>query len=198
MVDDSDDQRLRSRRKRRRNSSSDSSLLEPVVTPKKTGRSPGERNRWSQIRREESSSPPDREKRKAVTLIVDSSTGPSIPQETFEKRARHRTREDLYDPKRKRKRADKNDEEEKPMTKRTKKGDGKKAAKRAGEDLMNNFTSNRIGQDRLTVSHNYSPCRTRCSNAKASRCVRLMDLVFLRMAAHPPPLKDVDVSSPYV
>lgn len=191
-VDDYDGERMRSRAKRRHNSSSDSSLLEPAVTPKRPSWILEERNGKSQVSREETSFPPSQKKRKVATSTVESSMSPIIPQETFEKRARHKTREDLYDPKRKRKRGNKNDEEKKLVTKRTKKGDGKKAAKKAGEDLMNNFTSKSIGQDRLTVSH-YLASQTLYNNAKAFRSGPLMALVFLKMAALPLLLNDVDV-----
>jgi hypothetical protein len=90
------------------------------------------------------------------------STNSSVHQENFEnfeKRARHKTREDRYEPKKEEKNFDRKDGEKRPRTKRAKKGDGKRAARKAGEDLMNNFTSKSIGQERLTVSANISICR---------------------------------------
>lgn len=77
-------------------------------------------------------------------------------RETFEKRARHKTREDRYDMK---KRITKAEATEKPIKRRReKRGDRKKAARRASEELMNNFASNKIGQDRLTVSRFLTLC----------------------------------------
>ncbi|EDO00024.1 predicted protein [Sclerotinia sclerotiorum 1980 UF-70] len=71
-------------------------------------------------------------------------------QETFEKRARHKTKEDRYDTKMK---SNKAEMVNKPMkTRREKRGDRKKAARKASHDLMDNFASNKIGLDRLSVS----------------------------------------------
>lgn len=73
------------------------------------------------------------------------------PKEVFEKRARHKTREDRYEPKEANKKEGKNIEIKRSVSKREKKSDRRKAAKKAGEDLMNNFISKNIGQERLTV-----------------------------------------------
>lgn len=88
-----------------------------------------------------------------LSTVTSTSSGSSAVQPkqgAFEKRARHKTREDRYDTKRK---ADKSEAVDKRIrTRREKRGDRKKAARKASEDLMNNFASNKIGQDRLTVS----------------------------------------------
>lgn len=88
------------------------------------------------------------------TITSDSSHSlamkPKSKQETFEKRARHKTREDRYDIEIK---TNKAEAVEKPIrTRREKKGDRRKAIRKASEDLMISFASNKIGQTRLTVS----------------------------------------------
>jgi hypothetical protein len=145
------------RRKRRRDSSSsdssssDSSLLEPAV-----------KSKLDQVIRgqvkpdisEEQEKPSSHLQKKRKTEPSDEGTSVqfSNPLETFEKRLRHKTRDDRYEPKEKKKKSEKPSEGKRSRTKREKKGDRKKAAKKAGEDLMRNFSSNRIAQERLTVS----------------------------------------------
>ncbi|KUJ24030.1 uncharacterized protein LY89DRAFT_553327, partial [Mollisia scopiformis] len=68
----------------------------------------------------------------------------------FERRARHKTREDKYEPRKVDKKVKKDGTERKPR-KKIEKSDRKKAARKSGEDLMNNFSSKSIGQDRLTI-----------------------------------------------
>jgi len=82
----------------------------------------------------------------------DHSALQSSTKEVFEKRTRHKAREDLYEPIKKYKSSRKDSEEKSRRKKKEKKSDRRKAAKRAGEDLMHNFSSKSIGQDRLTVS----------------------------------------------
>ncbi|KAG9238314.1 hypothetical protein BJ875DRAFT_55722 [Amylocarpus encephaloides] len=72
------------------------------------------------------------------------------PKETFEKRARHKTREDRYEPKAKRQKADKIDHREREKKSGCRKKDVRKA-KKDSEELMQNFTSKNIGQERLTI-----------------------------------------------
>lgn len=139
----------RPRKRRRHNSSSDSSLLEVTVQPKL----PEQRlERAAQL---PSVSPKIQKKRKLVASDAGSLSQRGSHRETFEKRARYKTREDLYESKEKKekkKRESDIGEDRKPKAKRVKKGDGKKAAKKAGEDLMSNFTSKSVGHNRLTVS----------------------------------------------
>ncbi|KAA8570296.1 hypothetical protein EYC84_002603 [Monilinia fructicola] len=101
-------------------------------------------------------------------------------RETFEKKARHKTREDRYDMK---KRITKAEATEKPIKRRReKRGDRKKAARRASEELMNNFASNKIGQDRLTARPSNGPGIFQ--NGRASSPPRrrgLPDLAFSEM-----------------
>ncbi|EKD19282.1 uncharacterized protein L3040_009278 [Drepanopeziza brunnea f. sp. 'multigermtubi'] len=163
-----------SRGKRRHNSSSDSSLLEVTVRPKS-----------HHLKRNDPSPPTPRKKQR----IDSSDSGVSIqaasliaPRETFEKRPRYKTREDRYEPK-KEKRSRKNDENKATTKKREKKGDRRKAAKRAGEDLMQNFSSNRIGQERLTMRPSHGPGLY--NNGRASSPAKrrgLPDLAFSEMA----------------
>lgn len=91
--------------------------------------------------------------RNVLFTITSTSSRSSVvqpKQETFEKRARHKTREDRYETKRKSNKAEAVD---KPIrTRREKRGDRTKAARKASKDLMSNFASNKIGKDRLTVS----------------------------------------------
>jgi hypothetical protein len=71
--------------------------------------------------------------------------------EIFEKRLRHKTREDRYKLKNKKEKPIDKDGEDRPRTKRVKRGDAAKAAKTAGKKLMNSFASKSISKDRLTV-----------------------------------------------
>lgn len=90
-------------------------------------------------------------KRNVESLDSASSADSHVYHKTFLKRERHKTREDRYEPKKKKHKEDTQDGEPKRKKKREKKGDMKKAAKKAGEDLMNNFSSKSVAQDRLTV-----------------------------------------------
>jgi hypothetical protein len=136
--------------KRRHNSSSDSSLLEAPVRPKSRPLSVEEKIDRSPETPQQAQQHQKKRKPEPVELDIPSlSSLPSTPKETFEKRARHKTKEDRYDPKKKRSKSEK--ATEKKRSKPKKKGDRKKAAKKAGEDLIRNFTSKNIGQERLTV-----------------------------------------------
>ncbi|EHL02563.1 hypothetical protein M7I_1357 [Glarea lozoyensis 74030] len=74
----------------------------------------------------------------------------------FEKRARHKTREDRYEPKAKKSKQDKGQEKDTKRTtsRRLKKRD-KNKPKKDGAELMRNFSSKSIGQDRLTFRPSY-------------------------------------------
>ncbi|QSZ29146.1 hypothetical protein DSL72_003657 [Monilinia vaccinii-corymbosi] len=122
-------------------------------------------------------------RKNAPSSVTSSSSQFSVAQpkqETFEKRARHKTREDRYETKRK---VGKADVVEKPIRmRREKKGDRRKAARKASEDLMNNFASNKIGQDRLTARPSNGPGIFQ--NGRASSPPRrrgLPDLAFSEM-----------------
>ncbi|KAF7894120.1 hypothetical protein EAF00_007634 [Botryotinia globosa] len=115
-----------------------------------------------------------------ITSISSRSSVVQLKQETFEKRARHKTREDRYDTKRK---SDKAEAVDKPIrTRREKRGDRKTAARKASKDLMSNFASNKIGKDRLTVRPSNGPGIFQ--NGRASSPPRrrgLPDLAFSEM-----------------
>lgn len=82
-------------------------------------------------------------------------TTAAIPQRSFQKRARHKTRPDLYEtkatpavPK----------QEQKKRSKRQKRGKVHSVSKTAGKDVMENFSSTSIARNRLTVSLFKEPC----------------------------------------
>jgi hypothetical protein len=140
----------RPRKKRKHHTSSDSSLLEAPVGVQQPLRGSGFK---IENPAPEPCSGHHRKKRKreaSVSGTSISSASSKPKQETFERRPRHKTREDRYEPKKAKKGA-KDDEERRFKKKKEKKGDRKKAAKKAGEDLMRNFSSKRISQERLTV-----------------------------------------------
>ena len=143
---------VQSGRKRRHGSSSDSSLLKPAIkqsTMLITEEGKGRSTEWLGIH-----PPHSHKKRKVEPSDPGTSTPSTARQETFEKRARHKTREDRYVPKKEKNKPGRNNREKEPRAKRLKKGDGKRAARRAGEDLMNSFASKSIGPERLTVRMN--------------------------------------------
>ncbi|KAF5867991.1 uncharacterized protein Bfra_007187 [Botrytis fragariae] len=116
----------------------------------------------------------------SITSISSRSSVMQPKQEIFEKRARHKTREDRYDTKRKSNKAEAVD---KPIrTRREKRGDRAKAARKASNDLMSNFASNKIGKDRLIVRPSNGPGIFQ--NGRASSPPRrrgLPDLAFSEM-----------------
>ncbi|CAG8954219.1 hypothetical protein HYFRA_00005839 [Hymenoscyphus fraxineus] len=139
--------------KEKHNISSDSSLLEarytkPQVQVVKSGR---------EKREQEQSPRPHKRRRKAST--TSSSTKDSVHgwrhKDTFERRARHKTREDRYAPKAKDHKADKKQENKRTTTKRAKKKNNRNP-KKNGEELMRDFSSKNIGHDRLTIRPPYS------------------------------------------
>ncbi|CZT47451.1 uncharacterized protein RSE6_08013 [Rhynchosporium secalis] len=169
--------------KRKRHSSSDSSLLEVPVRPRSYQSNRVDPKLASLKPPEKRPTPPRKRQRveasdSGVTNHSDV-LGPA--KETFEKRARHKTREDRYEPKKKEAKSKRNDE--KPSRKkREKRGDRKKIAKKSGEELIQNFSSKNISQDRLTIrpSHGLGIF----SNGRASSPARrrgLPDLAFAEM-----------------
>ncbi|PQE27112.1 hypothetical protein CJF32_00000071 [Rutstroemia sp. NJR-2017a WRK4] len=144
------------RPKLKRNHSTDSSLLYALPKPATEHESPViyDANHAAQI----SEAPRASKRRKDETSqdLHSSISGPSqvqVDSKAFEKRARHRTREDKYEPKKKQ---SKKPNPEKPTRKRRgKKGDQKQAARKASESLKDNFNSNKIGQERLTIGALY-------------------------------------------
>lgn len=152
-VEDFNALEVPSGRKRRRNSSSDSSFLKPAAREASVPVKHKHKHKQRVLSDQSLERQPRRhsEKQNARSLDSGSSSKLNVRHETFEKRARHKTREDRYETKKKEKTAVK-DVEDKPRAKRVKRGDGARAARKAGERLMNSFTSKSIGQDRLTVS----------------------------------------------
>lgn len=134
-------------------------------------------------------------KRKAQPIEPDTtslSDHSSHPKETFEKRARHKTKEDRYESKKKRHRSEKTVEKKRSTTKPEKKrGDRKKTAKKAGEDFIHNISSKSIGQERLTVSSSSS---MNSRYAKCSSFDHLTGLAYSIMGVHLPQLNVVVVS----
>jgi hypothetical protein len=140
--------------KRCHRSSSDSSLLEPVAKPEPKLREEEEPKR-RHIERRDKPKEEQSAKRKAPELSTSSSASSNVRQETFEERGRHKTREDHYEPTKKKHKANKRDMpdvERKSRKKREKRGDRKKESKKAAENLMSHFSSKSVGQERLTVS----------------------------------------------
>ena len=184
-------QQQQSKGKRRHRSSSDSSLLEPVAKPEPKSRK-GDEPKLHPEKREDHVAQ-QHKKHKVASSDSESSAESNTRQETYEKRDRHKTREDRYELKKKKKKhkSDKPDGERKPKKKREKKGDKKRASKKAGEDLMNNFSSKSVAQDRLTVR---SFSEGWLAQADSARFVPLMRLVYSKMVAHPLQLDDEAVS----
>ncbi|KAI9642327.1 hypothetical protein NHQ30_009129 [Ciborinia camelliae] len=162
--------------------SSDSSLLGAPTAPivKETTKTP---QKSRAATHGEETTKTHKHQKNAPSTMTSSSSQPSVmqqKQETFEKRPRHKTREDRYDTKKK---SNKAEVVEKPIkTRREKKGDRKKAARKASGDLMKNFASNKIGQDRLTTRPSNGPGIFQ--NGRASSPPRrrgLPDLAFSEM-----------------
>lgn len=81
----------------------------------------------------------------------------SEANEIFKMRRRHKTKEDRYDAKAKKNKAAGVGNATKKKTKKVKRGDAAKTLRAAGEDLLRDFASDKIAQQRLTVSTAY--CR---------------------------------------
>lgn len=147
------------RKRKHRHSSSDSSILAEVIRPKLRHLDKGNEETEGREKREILSH--DFRKKQKLQLSESNSwelfldDGP--PKETFERRARNKTREDKYEPKTGVQKL-KKDGSERKSRRKTEKSNRRKAPKKSGEDLMKNFSSKSIGQERLTVSmlFNYS------------------------------------------
>lgn len=72
--------------------------------------------------------------------------------EIFEKRRRHRTKEDRYDAKGKKSKTGAGGNIAKKRTKKVKRGDAAKISRAAGKNLMRGFASDKVAPQRLTVS----------------------------------------------
>jgi hypothetical protein len=138
----------------RHNSSSDSSLLEPHTRPKSQQLVTEVSRRAAFDRQEDGSTPPRKKQRIASSdpgIPSSSSVSSNAVQQSFEKRARHKTREDRYEPKKKDTKS-KQARGGKSSKKKREKSSQKRAGRKSGADLVHNFSSKSIGQDRLTVS----------------------------------------------
>jgi hypothetical protein len=141
---------VRSQTTRHDESSSDSSLLEvPLHFPRiKRGRSLSPVASNHDLEEYEQQK---QHRHRAQSLYVSKgSSGRSRPHpETFERRPRRKTREDRYEPKKINK-AQGDSEVERPRAKKIKKSRRKKDMKK-GDDIMQDFSSEKIAQERLTV-----------------------------------------------
>lgn len=142
--------------KQKGHASSDSSLLQPVYARTETRHGKlipaPESGHGEQHRRPSGKSSKKRNQLEIYSSSSDNQSESDEVQhkETFEKRKRHKTKTDRYEPKKKAKPI----VEEKNVVKKVKKfkrGDAAKASRKAGEDLVRSFTSKSIAQERLTV-----------------------------------------------
>ena len=165
------------RKKPQHRSSSDSSLLGIAIKPKPQALA----TKVSTTRQQASSSlrPPKRHRREPS----DSGTSKTSNEreETFEKRARFKTREDRYEPRDKSRKPVNPNGNSRSKSKREKRGDRKKAAKKSGEELIRKFSSKSIGQHRLTVRN---PRQMTYKLLSTDRFLLLMALGFSRMVVH--------------
>ncbi|ESZ95841.1 hypothetical protein SBOR_3783 [Sclerotinia borealis F-4128] len=155
LEEDKGDTTISKAKPNQERASSDSSLLEVSTAPVVLERTKPFRKSRVSSHLGENSTQSHKHRKDAPSTMTSSSSQSSVvqpKQETFEKRARHKTREDRYDTKQRSRKAE---VVEKPIKmRREKKGDRKRAARKASEDLMNNFASNKLGQDRLTRPSN--------------------------------------------
>ncbi|CAG8972916.1 hypothetical protein HYALB_00001336 [Hymenoscyphus albidus] len=183
--------------KEKHNVSSDSSLLEaqyttPRVQPVKSGRE-------KRLTEQEQSPRPHKRCRTASTTSSSrkSSVDGERPKETFERRARHKTREDRYAPKAKDHKADKKQEKKRTTTKRAKKKNNPNP-KKNGEELMRDFSSKNIGHDRLTIRPPYSLGlfgNGRTSDAAKDKGIpdlAFSDMDFLQKSERPRPIIEME------
>lgn len=172
-------------KKRKRHSSSDSSILavpirsQPQVLGKEKGETNAQGKRYNLEGDSRQRQGPDSSGSSTSDPFADESPP---PKETFERRARHKTREDKYEPKEGKQTAKRDVSPRKSRKKTEKKSNRKKVAKKSGADLMNDFSSKSIGQERLTVS---GFCEELCALALTmSRFDLLKVLVSSTMAVH--------------
>lgn len=141
-------------RKRIRDSSSDCSFLEPRVASEPNVES---NEAWKVCERTEiqaiSKSHRVRQNIKPQVLLKDGSVSLSTtpPAEVFEKRRRHKTREDRYEPRKVPKESKIQVIKDRKRDKGGKMKTRSKVIRNVGEDLMHQFSSKSVGHDRLTV-----------------------------------------------
>jgi hypothetical protein len=177
------------RKKLQHRSSSDSSLLEVTIKSKPQVLA----TKVSATRQHGSSSlrPPKRHRPEPSESGTSKTSNGR--EETFEKRARYKTRQDRYEPKDKTRKPVNPNGHSRGKSKREKRGDRKKAAKKAGEELIEKFSSKSIGKHRLTVR---STRRMMCKLLITDRFGLLMALGFSRMVVHRCQPNVVAVSAP--
>lgn len=140
----------------------DSSLLDAIVIP--ASLKAGDEQRLSGYQEHENELGFRKKRKKSeVAESIPSSNGNSNSSsskyeeakpshELFVRRPRHKTREDRYDVKKKKKSKSNQPVIGRKQEKKAKKNDRKKAASKANKDLIKNFTSESIDQERLSVS----------------------------------------------
>ena len=148
-------------RKRRRSPSSTGSYLEPAVLPVRTitnheDRKASERHMHHQSHDgtvSESSSPP-------LQSSNECSDPPEKQMMTYEKRSRHKTKEDRYELKPGKSRVEERRKKEKKGAD-TKKRKNSKPQRTSGNALVHDFAARNVAPDRLTArfSHNGFPSR---------------------------------------
>ncbi|OBT66656.1 hypothetical protein VE03_03870 [Pseudogymnoascus sp. 23342-1-I1] len=172
----------RTHREKRRDSS-DSSLIQPAYEREELA--PGEKTIGHVPSEDQSrhiSKKAKKHKQPASSTTDDSQSESDQPRrkETFEKRSRHKTKEDRYESKKTRQHAAEDDKPAKKKVIKVKRGDAAKASRKAGEDLINGFRSKHVAQDRLTMR----PTTGIFKNGRASSPSRnrgLPDLAFSEM-----------------
>ena len=148
-------------RKRWRSSSLQSSYLQPTTTVELTGLSVDQCFDGKDYGKQASNAKPARINAVSQSA-TDSSTTPPIPArpaKSYERRARHKTREDRYEIKDDRK--GRNATRSKDCSKR--KSKKRKCNEKTGAALMHDFTAQNVSRDRLTVrsinkTYHYLPC----------------------------------------
>ena len=156
ILSDPEDEKLLNqpaKRKRIHNSASDSSILD-VLPMQKSQASAREAVQPTTLKSWEGQIPTLRKKLEFKSsgskTAASSAASPSPRRATFEKRARYKTREHRYDPKKRDKIAKQVEHEKISNEKKGKRGHARKAIK-VGQQLMQKFSSKSIGQERLTV-----------------------------------------------
>ncbi|KFY30551.1 hypothetical protein V494_08118, partial [Pseudogymnoascus sp. VKM F-4513 (FW-928)] len=170
----------------RRRDSSDSSLVRPAyeggeLTLRRETEEGGDTGE-DQTGRISKKAKKHKHKQSVFSTTDDSQSEPELPQhkETFEKRSRHKTKEDRYESKKAKKYIIEDDKPAKKKTVKVKRGDAARASRKAGEDLINGFRSKHVVQDRLTMR----PGTGIFKNGRASSPSRnrgLPDLAFSEM-----------------
>lgn len=135
----------------KRHASSDSSFLQPIGSPQPS-REPS-RVLPGDIGKKLSKAQQSNHKRnRSLSNSVSSEAELPQPVEVFHKRQRHKTKEDRYETKARKTKSKCEEKSAKPNSRKPKRGDATKISRAAGEQLMRSFASNKIAQDRLTVS----------------------------------------------